>query len=194
MTVRRLVCLGLAVGIVTVWMMVSGLGDRASLPPVPRVTPTSTPRPANPVAAATAFLTSLTPRVVLDAGRRRALLDRWADPSARRSLEQTYEAEAERVRATYGGAPLVSRSALLGYRTARRPGHSIDVVVWAVGVAAGAAGAGAAGWSTVTVRLNQRDAGWRVVAVTAQPGPDPALPAQRLAQAVASFRPFLHVR
>jgi hypothetical protein len=143
---------------------------------------------------AAAFITSFTPRVLLDPSSRSALLDRWADPDARPSLNRSYAAEADRVRATYGGAPAVARSALLGYRVVERGPDRLDVAIWAVGVAAGRVGTGASGWTTVTVTLRRRAGAWRVQGVHASPGPAPSSSARALAHASARFRPFHHAR
>jgi hypothetical protein len=181
---------------VALFSVVAIMGGRHQAP-VKRVhpTPDAVPVPArDPVTVASGFLAALTPRVLLDPVRRRALLERWADQDAWASLDRAYSIEADRVRATYGGLPLVSRSALLGYRTAPTGHDRLDVSIWAVGLAAGRAGTGAAGWSTVTVTLRDRGGAWRVSAVRAAAGPQPTDPGAVLARAAASFHPFSHAR
>jgi hypothetical protein len=148
----------------------------------------------DPVAVAVRFLEALTPRVLLDPAERTAVLHRWSDASAEGSLRRAYAIEADRVRATYGGPPRVSRSALLGYRLERQGAGRATVAIWAVGLAAGRTGTGASGWSTVAVTLRRRTTAWRVAAVAYVAGPDPSQPAAELAHAAASFRPFAHAR
>jgi hypothetical protein len=136
----------------------------------------------------------MTPKVLLNRRTRTAVLDRWSDVTAGASLDRAYEAEAARVRATYGGAPAISRFALVGYRV-RRPGpRAATVAIWAVALAAGRTGTGASGRSTLAVGLRSRDARWRIASVTAVPGPAPTDDARELARAAASFHPFRHER
>lgn len=194
MNVRSLAVVTL-VALVVLCAAVFLIDDR-QVPPRPAApTPEAVGVPAqDPVAVATGFLAALTPRVLLDPVRRRVLLERWADRDARASLDRAYSIEADRVRATYGGLPRVSRSALLGYRLTRAAADRLDVSIWAVGVAAGRVGTGASGWSTVTVGLRRRDAMWRVTAVRAAAGPDPSDSGTVLARAAESFHPFSHAR
>jgi hypothetical protein len=163
---------------------------------VPSVVPkptTRAPRP-DPVKAAAQFLSSLTPDVLLDDARRARVLSHWADPAAKRALAQTYVREADRVRAAFGGRPVVSRSALLGYRVEKSARPTIAVAIWAVGFSVGRTGVSATGWSTITVALRPRNGSWRVVSVSSAPGPAPTEPADRLAAAASSFQPFSHAR
>src|SRR4051794_8431059 len=145
--------------------------------------PTSRSAPEDPVAAAATFLNAITPGVLLNTVRRGRLLDRWADPPARAALDRTYAIEADRVRSAFGGAPLLSRSALVGYRVRRSAKDQSQVAIWAVGIAAGKAGAAASGWGTVTVTLRRRADGWRVRSVESSPGPNPSDPGPELARA-----------
>jgi hypothetical protein len=196
---RLLIPAATAVAVIVALALAANHRDKESPDAFPRSTavPHTAQRaePAqDPVAAAARFLTSLTPPVLLDGERRRSLLDRWADPATRDSLERTYDAEADRVRATYGGAPLVSRSALLGYHVVRRSASELDVAIWAVGVAAGRTGTGASGWSTVTVGVRRRGVAWHVTSVRVSSGPDPGESTQALAHAASTFHPFSHAR
>lgn len=194
MTMRKIVAIVALVAVCVV--VLASAAPRDSAPPRSPIQPRLPvePRGGDPVAAAAAFLTAITPRVLLDRGRRDRLLDRWSDPASRDALGVTYAAEAQRVRDAFGGVPLLSRSALLGYRLERREPTSTSVAIWAVGVSAGSSGNGATGWSTITVRLRQKAASWRVVAVVANPGPDPIEPAAQLVRDAAGFRPFRHAR
>jgi hypothetical protein len=176
-------------------------GGRAAVPveppsrPLPLAPRHDEARPTkDPVAVAAAFVTSFTPSILLDATQRTALVDRWADPVDRQSLQRAYAAEADRVRATYGGAPAVARSALLGYRIAKQDGPTLDVSIWAVGLAAGRIGTGASGWTTVTVTLRAHGSAWRVARITAAAGPAPGSSARALTRASDAFLPFSHAR
>jgi hypothetical protein len=160
--------------------------------------PTADPVPSavvsDPIAVATEFLAALTPRALLDRDRRRTILTRFADPATHASLAHEYAVEAKRVRTAFGGPPLISRSGLLGYRLTRRDAAHVSVAIWAVGLAAGRAGTGASGWSTVTLTLRRHGGSWLIASVATSPGPDPTLPARALARAAASFQPFSHAR
>lgn len=154
----------------------------------------SDPPAQDPVVVAAEFLISMTPQVLLDESRRRTLIDRWADPAGQASLHETYDAEAARVRRAFGGMPRLSRSGLLGYRTTRRSATRIDVAIWAVAIAAGSRGAGAAGWSTLTVELQRRSDAWRVLGVESVAGPEPSWSARSLSVDGGTFHPFRYAR
>ena len=194
MGARSKAVMAVVLGLVILAVLVTRRAGDAAHPPAAtpaEVTPTAA---ADPVAAAAEFLADLRPAVLLDPARREAVLARWADPDALLTLRRTYSREADRVRSTYHGAPLVSRSALLGYQLHSVSSVERDVVIWAMAIAADAEGVPATGWGTLTVRLRERAGTWHVVSVTTGAGPSPDETAAELARGAAAFHPFRHAR
>lgn len=126
------------------------------------------------------------PRVLLDAARRTRALSllataRYAKTftgSGAAALDQARDAPLGR--GLLSGAQTISLTSPLAYRVVAYDGDRAQVVSWGVAVVGNDQGLGpSATWATTTTALRWQDGDWKIDAAASQPGPTPALDAQR---------------
>ena len=155
------------------------------------------PAPARPTAQtavteATAFLSTLDLRTLLDAKRRRRAVAAAAAPEARKALLSLYDAEAVRVARSYRRPPRFSRAALAGYRVIASSKRVATVAIWAAVIGGSGDRPPADGWSTTIVSLRWLGERWGVTDVKHEDGPSADWPVSTLAAEGTRFREYRH--
>ena len=157
------------------------------------------------VAAASRFVGALDGTALFDRSRLGAVILSAAAPRIRGRLLAAYGQASAQARALLGlgtvPAPVVIvRAASVGYRVENFSANAAAVSLWRVGIiGSGATVQPEQSWRTETVSLVWTNGGWKVDALSSQPGPTPPLAASaastpvELFASIPRFEEFTHV-
>jgi hypothetical protein len=157
-----------------------------------RAAPTAKPTRQGAVVAALAYLDALRWDVLVDDERRRRAIERRATAEAAPQLDAELAAPAEALRAAVTRAPVVARTAVLGYRIERFAGERASVRVWGMALFGSGAYAPTTQWSTSELQLVWSAPRWLVTGIRSRGGPSPDSTIRTLARTTRALRELRH--
>lgn len=143
---------------------------------------TVAPTGGGAVRAAIGYLDALRWDVLVDTARRRRAIAARATPDAAAQLDAALAAPAEALRGTVSRAPVVARTAVLGYRLQLLPGGRAAVRIWGMSLFGTGSYEPSTQWSTSDLKLVWAGDQWLVDGVRSRGGPSPDSPLATLAR------------